>query len=806
MPFFDELTDRFKIENPNAMRRIITEKDGKCTNKTFVDVLDFFIEHKDSLINESIWSDIQDRSSGETIRKEDDVNHLDLEEFFTYLTKHYKVDNCGKDFEITDGDTIFIPFCTAGERSIKLGAIYWGYKYGDSENGYVAYTHHGIFPYVAHLNKKLDENFDLQDSGKWVVIINPKDSDKEVNNSYFLELLNFIIDNLDSKATVTPCIFRKTNESIWSDIQDRSSGETIRKEDERHKILERLLATYIKLFADSCYYHDEYTSGSYPDFRAYIKDFRDNPRIEEVCPDDSYFDDLLNYVNMETWDNQIDDTIMEMTDRIDKGEHLITDDVIEELRKHNVNESIWSDIQDRSSGEVIRKEDEMTQDDLDAVDDFIFGFATRVVWNCIGDSLTNFLKYIDENPEALDCDIDRVKKYVEDNWNKSICDDVETAIEQVEKEKKQDLNESIWSDIQDRSAGDVVRKEDDVNNLELDGFFEYIINHYKFDLNDPDLTDGGSTIAIPFFTTTIRGGWLYYTPDENGGVYVYDSIFSYVPKLYDKLKKNYDFVYDKPCFNYALINPKDSNRPIDNSYFLELLNFIIDNLDSKSTVTPCIFKKTNESIWSDIQDRSSGEVIRKEDKMTQDDFVVLIATARMFLVGVRNYSIPKNRKYAPIRIDGQKGFIDYILEKKKEHFWSDTPDEVYDKVIKFVKDNWGDCTGIQDFMDKYSSNINECDGVPGGLTPANVGGMGAAYFPGPNGEPGSGDLPSPTGIVYHQVAPFTMFLKDIKKKKKKKKFRIEDEPCAHSKNSKTYDYVDDFREYVDRTYNNMDRK
>jgi len=52
-----------------------------------------------------------------------------------------------------------------------------------------------------------------------------------------------------------------------------------------------------------------------------------------------------------------------------------------------------------------------------------------------------------------------------------------------------------------------------------------------------------------------------------------------------------------------------------------------------------------------------------------------------------------------------------------------------------------------------------------------------------------------------------MFLKQIKKKKKKsKKFRKEDEPCVHSPNAKVYDYVDDFREYVDRTYNQMDRR
>ena len=43
-----------------------------------------------TFIKESIWSDMQDRSAGETVRKEDDIDHLDYVEFFTYLTEHYQ--------------------------------------------------------------------------------------------------------------------------------------------------------------------------------------------------------------------------------------------------------------------------------------------------------------------------------------------------------------------------------------------------------------------------------------------------------------------------------------------------------------------------------------------------------------------------------------------------------------------------------------------------------------------------------------------------------------------------------------------
>ena len=42
-----------------------------------------------SKITESIWSDIQDRSSGKVRRKEDDVNFMIREKFCDYLNDNY---------------------------------------------------------------------------------------------------------------------------------------------------------------------------------------------------------------------------------------------------------------------------------------------------------------------------------------------------------------------------------------------------------------------------------------------------------------------------------------------------------------------------------------------------------------------------------------------------------------------------------------------------------------------------------------------------------------------------------------------
>ena len=45
--------------------------------------------------------------------------------------------------------------------------------------------------------------------------------------------------------------------------------------------------------------------------------------------------------------------------------------------------------------------------------------------------------------------------------------------------KLSEITESIWSDMQDRSSGETVRKEDDVNLLDRDGLYDYIYALYK---------------------------------------------------------------------------------------------------------------------------------------------------------------------------------------------------------------------------------------------------------------------------------------------------------------------------------------
>ena len=631
-------------------------------------------------------------------------------------------------------------------------------------------------------------------------------------------------------------------ESIWSDMQDRSAGDTVRKEDERHKILERLLATYIKLFAESCYYHDEYAYSSYPDFISYIKDFRDNPRIEEVCPNNSYFDDLLDYVNRETWDNQIFDTIVEISQRIVHGEHPITDDVIEELRKHNVNESIWSDMQDRSAGDTVRQE-EFTEEFIDKVESNLIGFTMLVVYYIKNYELTldGFYKYLEENEN-----LDEVKKII--YYVKTHKDECDKLLEKDIKFENKLLDEKVNVYLL-RFVDDIVYDEKYHNTLsDIKKFASEIFKGYKrsydFHINNKMVFKDKSELFNDYIEDKWKNSSLKqeiddWIKDENDKISKYGfvkepgkTISETVNDWWYSLNedKRNDLGWDE-FGDDAEEEYYTDNNPKYNEYSGE--DFEADEWwDAaygirKVKIYCHEHSKTNESIWSDMQDRSMGDAVRKEDEMTSDDYRNLKEVLTMFGREVGFFGINKKQKFFPVNAKTYKitledclYFIDVLadgnftgadfskLKRYIEANWEQDP--MIKNIIQWTVDGEND-KGIDrkirnSVKREKTWDLYECDGVPGGLTPADVGGMGPAYFPGPNGEPGSGDLPSPTGIVYKQVAPFDSFIKIRKQKRKKKKFRKEDEPCVHSENPPIYSHVDDFRDYVDRTYDNIDKK
>ena len=149
--------------------------------------------------------------------------------------------------------------------------------------------------------------------------------------------------------------------------------------------------------------------------------------------------------------------------------------------------------------------------------------------------------------------------------------------------KLSEITESIWSDIQDRSSGDTVRKEDDINLLDRDGFYNYIMEHYKTtteDVTGPYAiinSENADYINIPILedetNTLYRVIIWHFNTDERYITIPLRKLFGVFVKLRDtfKLQSNEDRI--NPLFK---VFPKD-NKKVDNKFFLEVIDFIIDN-------------------------------------------------------------------------------------------------------------------------------------------------------------------------------------------------------------------------------------
>ena len=150
------------------------------------------------------------------------------------------------------------------------------------------------------------------------------------------------------------------------------------------------------------------------------------------------------------------------------------------------------------------------------------------------------------------------------------------------------IKESIWSDLQDRSSGEIKRKEDDPNNLDIEGLGQYIIDHYKIADGDIFYRDSrdGTCIGLSIFYMKLEDDDLlleYFYNDnyEEMVVTTYKGIEKYFPDMFYKMKKEYTvYSTETPDGMMGLygISPKDG-REVDNKFFLEILDFIIDNFE-----------------------------------------------------------------------------------------------------------------------------------------------------------------------------------------------------------------------------------
>ena len=151
-------------------------------------------------LKESIWSDIQDRSSGETVRKEDDVDRFGYEDFFVYLTEHYQPkskkinEKIGGRTSIVDTDLIeiFIPIESIDGR-IKTLIIEMSKK----DNSVVSIaTSPTLFDKYVNLERMLSNNYTLTTSRlSSRIYLKPK---KKPTNKTIVDLIDIFLVVVDN--------------------------------------------------------------------------------------------------------------------------------------------------------------------------------------------------------------------------------------------------------------------------------------------------------------------------------------------------------------------------------------------------------------------------------------------------------------------------------------------------------------------------------------------------------------------------------------------------------------------------------
>ena len=160
-------------------------------------------------LSESIWSDMQDRSAGKTIRKEDEKQHL-----FDTLTKLYPPIDSTNKIEFYD-HSIVVPLFKCLNTYSNL-VIYDDRKFVEfstiNPSGYRGSKYKKLYPIFLNLWKELDDNFTFVDSydyngfDHWHTIkYKPRDRGL-VDEKFCVSIINCIIDFIDNTKDIIKII------------------------------------------------------------------------------------------------------------------------------------------------------------------------------------------------------------------------------------------------------------------------------------------------------------------------------------------------------------------------------------------------------------------------------------------------------------------------------------------------------------------------------------------------------------------------------------------------------------------------
>jgi hypothetical protein len=145
------------------------------------------------------------------------------------------------------------------------------------------------------------------------------------------------------------------------------------------------------------------------------------------------------------------------------------------------------------------------------------------------------------------------------------------------------ITESFWGDVHKRSRGDEIRKEDDINLLDIHSLCDYIHNNYKYYIEDDirisNFDDEDWLVVCLYENEAGYHKYLFYNGSSvNTQLDVLETIDCLV-----EIKRNYSIGIFENDFGVECVNiyPKDRARvKVTNKFFIEILDFILDRIDA----------------------------------------------------------------------------------------------------------------------------------------------------------------------------------------------------------------------------------
>ena len=142
-------------------------------------------------LKESVWSDMEDRGTGDSIKIEDDVNLLNAQGFLEYLNDTYEVTDASTYIYKYQDDTISIPIFET-----DLGTSSTWYLIYDCKDKSI-YIWEYFFQHVEQddkLFKKIKQNYKtkhVQYDAKDYIQVEPKTG--ESSNMFLIEIIEFLL-------------------------------------------------------------------------------------------------------------------------------------------------------------------------------------------------------------------------------------------------------------------------------------------------------------------------------------------------------------------------------------------------------------------------------------------------------------------------------------------------------------------------------------------------------------------------------------------------------------------------------------